>query len=220
MISRAQRRGNAGAALVRREMQPTDRPRSLITPPPRSWLEKKVQSACKPGFVWPRGRPRNVAAIPLGRRLRAASSDQPGRRSGDGSEACASAVPIRSCSRRGLPCHVHCWTCGALLPHPFTLTRTLARRAVCFLWRFPWGHPRRTLSGAVSPWSPDFPLPRRSGRPADWRIGGYPVTRDAATIAARIRACRTRSRPRRCDSKVGGARCAALRKAHFKRGSV
>ena len=32
--------------------------------------------------------------------------------------------------------------------------------AVCFLWHFPWGRPRRTLSGTVFPWSPDFP-PRR-----------------------------------------------------------
>ena len=29
--------------------------------------------------------------------------------------------------------------------------------AVCFLWHFPWGHPRRTLSGTACPWSPDFP---------------------------------------------------------------
>jgi hypothetical protein len=42
-------------------------------------------------------------------------------------------------------------------------------QAVRSLWRFPWGHPRRTLSGTVSPWSPDFPLPCGSGRPADWR---------------------------------------------------
>jgi hypothetical protein len=28
---------------------------------------------------------------------------------------------------------------------------------VSFLWRYPWGHPRRTLSGTVFPWSPDFP---------------------------------------------------------------
>jgi hypothetical protein len=33
------------------------------------------------------------------------------------------------------------------------------RKAVCFLWHFPWGRPRRTLSGAVFPWSPDFPPP-------------------------------------------------------------
>lgn len=39
------------------------------------------------------------------------------------------------------------------------LDRRRSRRlgAVCFLWRYPWGHPRRTLSGTVSPWSPDFP---------------------------------------------------------------
>jgi len=33
-------------------------------------------------------------------------------------------------------------------------------QAVCFLWHFPWGRPRRSLSGTVFPWSPDFPLPR------------------------------------------------------------
>ena len=32
------------------------------------------------------------------------------------------AVPIRSCSRRGLPCGPRCRSPGALLPHPFTLT--------------------------------------------------------------------------------------------------
>ena len=32
-----------------------------------------------------------------------------------------------------------------------------ARRAVCFLWHFPWGRPRRALPGTVTPWSPDFP---------------------------------------------------------------
>ncbi|VAW25037.1 FIG00450916: hypothetical protein [hydrothermal vent metagenome] len=28
---------------------------------------------------------------------------------------------------------------------------------VCFLWHFPWGHPRRALPGTVFLWSPDFP---------------------------------------------------------------
>ena len=31
-------------------------------------------------------------------------------------------IPIWSCSRWGLPCGSHCWSPGALLPHPFTLT--------------------------------------------------------------------------------------------------
>ena len=38
------------------------------------------QPACKPGSVGPVGKPTNVAAIPLGRPLPAASSNQPGRR--------------------------------------------------------------------------------------------------------------------------------------------
>jgi hypothetical protein len=87
-------------------------------------------------------------------------------------------APIRFCSRRGLPCRRRCRPRGALLPHPFTLAVTrlsLAARdpAVCFLWRFPWGFPRRTLSGAVSAWSPDFPPLRSGGRPADWLTRAY-----------------------------------------------
>jgi hypothetical protein len=45
------------------------------------------------------------------------------------------------------------------------------RRAVCFLWHFPWGRPRRGLPGTVVPWSPDFPRPARCasrGRPTFW----------------------------------------------------
>jgi hypothetical protein len=34
------------------------------------------------------------------------------------------AAPIRSCSRRGLPCRPRCRARGALLPHPFDLTAT------------------------------------------------------------------------------------------------
>ena len=62
------------------------------------------------------------------------------------------AFPIRSCSRWGLPRHARRRARGALLPHPFTLTgRPRGVSAVCFLWHFPWGHPRRTLSGTVFP---------------------------------------------------------------------
>ncbi len=32
-------------------------------------------------------------------------------------------------------------------------------RAVCFLWRYLGGRPRRVLPGTVFPWSPDFPHP-------------------------------------------------------------
>ena len=85
---------------------------------------------------------------------------QPTRMTGPetGWGACAPRViPIRSCSRWGLPCRRCRQRRGGLLPHPFTLTRM--KRAVCFLWHFPWGRPRRTLSGTVFPWSPDFPPP-------------------------------------------------------------
>ena len=96
-------------------------------------------------------------------------------------------VPIRSCSWRGLPCGLCYQRPGGLLPHPFTLTPSFLASspvsfvaipdgkpashffwncsgpgatkdgAVSFLWHFPWGHPRRMLSGTVFPWSPDFP---------------------------------------------------------------
>jgi hypothetical protein len=83
------------------------------------------------------------------------------------------AAPIRSCSRWGLPCRPCCQRRGALLPHRFTLTRgPFGARAVCFLWHFPWGRPRRLLAGTVFPWSPDFPPPHRGGgRPAVWQGG-------------------------------------------------
>ena len=88
-------------------------------------------------------------------------------------------APIWSCSRWGLPCRRCCQPRGALLPHPFTLTPA-ETGAVCSLWHYPWGRPRRTLSGTVVPWSPDFPPPRKRGgdRPILWpasAVGGAPV---------------------------------------------
>ena len=102
------------------------------------------------------------------------------------------AAPIRSCSRWGLPCRPCCQGRGALLPHRFTLAdggRALAP-AVCSLWHFPWGRPRRPLAGTVFPWSPDFPPPglppaaavQPSGPPV-MRPGGAPVNRRATGFA-------------------------------------
>ena len=97
-------------------------------------------------------RPR-VTAIPLRRRLPGALSNLPGRPDpdmdpGDRSARAAKprAVPIRSCSRWGLPCRLRCRRRGALLPHRFTLTapsqlrlrRSVTETAVCSLWHFPW----------------------------------------------------------------------------------
>jgi len=65
------------------------------------------------------------------------------------------------------------------LPHarcaltaPFHPYHRVAGMAVCSLWHFPWARARRTLSGTVCPWSPDFPLEPPFGigpssRPAD-----------------------------------------------------
>ena len=134
----------------------------------------ECQPACKPGSVWPSAPcgAENVAAIRLGPMLPSASRNLPGRWAGNSPESRPSTAPIRSCSRWGLPCRSCCQSRGGLLPHPFTLaTETVA---VCFLWHFPWGRPRRPLTGTVFPWSPDFPHPQPfgscwCGRPAGWQ---------------------------------------------------
>jgi len=45
---------------------------------------------------------------------------------------------------------------GALLPHLFTLA---CEQAVSFLLHFPWTRVPQALPGALTRWSPDFPLP-------------------------------------------------------------
>ncbi|MDB5526404.1 MAG: hypothetical protein JWM58_4167 [Rhizobium sp.] len=75
---------------------------------------------------------RSVAAIHLGRRLRAVSRNPPGQRTRKRVwRLRARAVPIRSCSRRGLPCRLCCQIRGELLPHLFTLTRQAGRFVFC-----------------------------------------------------------------------------------------
>ena len=99
--------------------------------------------------------------IPLGRALRCASRDQPGRRSGNAPAplrrqpslfglAPGGVYPAAPVARRAVR------SCRTVSPLPAGCLATLAR-AVCFLWHFPWGRPRRPLSGTVFPWSPDFP---------------------------------------------------------------
>ena len=72
--------------------------------------------------------PACATAIPLGRRLPNASSNLPGRPDLDTDPEVyrthvrkPRTVPIRSCSRWGLPCRRRCRQRGALLPHLFTL---------------------------------------------------------------------------------------------------
>ena len=95
------------------------------------------QPACKPGSVWRAWLDARVTAIPLRRRLPGAFSNLPGRRDPDIDPETAPcsrseqprAVPIRSCSRWGLPCRLRCRRRGALLPHRFTLTVPAILRA-------------------------------------------------------------------------------------------
>src|SRR3954452_23142431 len=60
------------------------------------------------------------------------------------------AVPIRSCSRWGLPCRLRCRRRGALLPHHFTLTAAIryAPRRYPFCCTFPETCPRREANSA------------------------------------------------------------------------
>ena len=129
----------------------------------------------------------DVTAIPLGRPSPGASSNQPERQ--------ANGRPCGARRRRasllfgfapGGACRAADVAARAvrsyrtLSPLPGRFLGLAARApAVCFLWRFPWGFPRRTLSGAASAWSPDFPPLRSGGRPADWLVTAY-VSDDGA----------------------------------------
>jgi hypothetical protein len=97
---------------------------------PKVWISQPV-SRVLDGMQAP---PACVTTIPLGRRSPGASSDLPGRWGQTlGLEVRRlrvkpRAVPIRSCSRWGLPCRRRCRRRGALLPHLFTLTAVNATR--------------------------------------------------------------------------------------------
>ena len=142
---------------------------------------QKCQPACKPGSVWPsrlaareRGGHSSWAhvAMRLTQPTRTAGRKQPRGLPlvpslfGLAPGGVYRAAPVASRAVGSYP---------TLSPLPADPRAPMAnRRAVCFLWHFPWGRPRRPLSGTVSPWSPDFPHPqpfgsRGCGRPAGWR---------------------------------------------------
>ena len=84
--------------------------------------------------------PPDVTAIRLGRPLPDASSNQPGQRRGNtpGSGEPVPAVPIRSCSRWGLPCRLRRRRprCALTAPfHPYPWAK--ARRRFAFCGTFP-----------------------------------------------------------------------------------
>ncbi len=106
--------------------------------------------------------------IPLARPLPAGSSCQPG-----------SAGARRPCGRTrarslfgiapGGACHAGPVASPPVGSYPTVSPLPARMQAVCSLWRFPWGCPRRALPGTFTSWSPDFPrdhvASRSSGPP-------------------------------------------------------
>ena len=98
---------------------------------------QRYQPACKPGSVGHRLTSREtIRDGHSSGTMFAHCLEQPTRTAGLTSpprgyrfrEPIRVAVPIRSCSRCGLPCRFRCRTRGALLPHLFTLTRLRSLR--------------------------------------------------------------------------------------------
>lgn len=149
-------------------------------------LKSSLRSRARKIASWPVSRvlygPRplrreNVAAIHLGRMLPCASRNLPGRWAGNSPRGFPLAPPLFGLAPGGVyrAAPVASRAVGSyptLSPLPrIRQSRTVA---VCFLWHFPWGRPRRPLTGTVFPWSPDFPHPRPfgvcgCGRPASWQ---------------------------------------------------
>ena len=119
-----------------------------------------VQRACKPGSVAKTGQARSPdghssgpGVAPWFSRPTTAAARKPAL-----SRRGRNTLRYLGLLRVGFTCRFHCWSRGALLPHPFTLTTgTEAPGAVCFLWHCPWARARRGLPGTLFPWSPDFP---------------------------------------------------------------
>ena len=134
--------------------------------------EESRQLACKPGSVWPRFDPErgsHSSGTAFACRLA-----QPTRMTGP-ETGCERAFARPVSSLFGLaPGGVYlaaAVTRSAVGSYPTLSPLPCGCMAVCSLWHFPWGRPRRTLSGTVCRWSPDFPPPQPfdhsgSGRPA------------------------------------------------------
>ena len=146
---------------------------------------KRRQAACKPGSVRPRGKRGRDGhssgtrlAARLARPTRATGQDHPRfhrpekevpdrlRRPpllGLAPGGVCRAAPVAGGAVR---------SCRTLSPLPGAagpIAGTRRSRAVCFLWHFPWGRPRRPLAGTVVPVEPGLsssPGANRSQRPS------------------------------------------------------
>ena len=138
------------------------------------------QPACKPGLVR-RGlappRDGHSSAAPVARRLKQPTrTARSGHRSRSRPALAGETAPSLFGLAPGGVCRAVCIAAAAVRSYrtvsPLPSFARGLRRAVCSLWHFPWARARRTLSGTVCPWSPDFPPAPAfrhwpGGRPAD-----------------------------------------------------
>ena len=178
--------------MVRGSMQSASNPSLLLSKTRFLHANRKTtslenaleyQPACKPGSVRHRPLARTIRDGHSSGTMFAHGLEQPTRTAGLTSPRGVIAL-ANSPLRRPysvllpvgftMPAPLPAPRCALTAPfHPYLPTQlSLRRRAVRSLWHFPWGRPRRTLSGTVCQGSPDFPPRRpfgacRSGRPAD-----------------------------------------------------
>ena len=149
------------------------------------------QPAYKPGSVWPAARTAVVTTIPLVRRLPGASSNLPERqiRTDPG----ISPAPFLFGLAPGGVCRAASVAGNAVRSYRTVspLPRLNAtRRGGLFSVALSLGsYPRRTLSGTVCPWSPDFPLRPPFGIGAE-RPSGRLTRIGMGICACHVKACR------------------------------
>jgi hypothetical protein len=130
------------------------------------------QMTCKPGSV--QGLLPS-AIIPLGHPLPDGSRNLPER---SGAVMPCFRLPDSAPFLFGLApdeaCHAVSVTGNAVRSYRTLSPLPWQARAVCSLWRYLWGHPRRVLPAVLLPWSPDFPqaeLPPSRDHPVIWPAG-------------------------------------------------
>jgi len=148
-------------------------------PPEQNSRRSRCQSACKPGSGWPEDRSSDVTAIPLGRALLRASSNQPGRR---GSETSPSPLAREASSLFGFApggaCHAVPVAGSAVRsyrtfsPLPCRKSRSSPAQGGSISVALSLGSPPPdVIRHRVSVEPGLSSLASESGRPADWRGG-------------------------------------------------
>src|SRR6185503_10268766 len=120
------------------------------------------------------------------------------------SRGCPRAVPIRSCSRWGLPCRRRCRRRGALLPHLFTLAATIryVPRRFVLCGTFPEASPREGIDPAGR-----YPAPlvrgARTFLPGDLSVLAGAAVRPTDGIGMGVESGSVKDRPPCCLTVCG-----------------